>query len=199
MEIIATNRWQWDCWCWCMMSLSYHESRKQPKPSRNIHNLYLNTIKLSGHLFGSDGFEDLDYVLNKAAEISIRVLSLFFFCDQCWFRPPWAVLFSLQIQVSTDRWTVNKTACSILWYSLSKFVLSLGSDFSRHQEGLSFRDTQRVWVFRVWGLSFRGLSFRDTPFRGKQLKFTQIKISQNVNLFFLRMYWKHGELRKAEV
>ena len=30
--------------------------------------------------------------------------------------------------------------------------------------GLSFRDTQRVWVFRVWGLSFRGLSFRDTPY-----------------------------------
>ena len=35
-----------------------------------------------------------------------------------------------------------------------------GSEFSRHPEGLSFsglsfRDTQRVWVFRVWGLSFR--------------------------------------------
>jgi len=38
-----------------------------------------------------------------------------------------------------------------------------------------------------------------SSFRGKQMKLTPIKISQNVTLFFLRMYWKHGELRKAEV
>ena len=55
------------------------------------------------HLFGSDGFENLDYVLNKAAEISIRVFSFFsFFCGQCRFRTPRAVLFSLQIQVSPN-------------------------------------------------------------------------------------------------
>ena len=34
------------------------------------------------------------------------------------------------------RRTENKTACCILWNSLSKFVLSLGSEFSRHPEGL---------------------------------------------------------------
>ena len=33
------------------------------------------------------------------------------------------------------RRTVNKTACSTLWHSLSKFVLSLGSQFSRQLEG----------------------------------------------------------------
>ena len=35
--------------------------------------------------------------------------------------------------------------------------------------------------------------FRENKF----MKFAPIEISQNVNLFFLRMYWKHGELRKA--
>ena len=49
--------------------------------------------------------------------------------------------------------------------------------------GLSFRDTQRVWVFRVWvfetskGLSFSGLSFRDTRgsefFRGLSFRDTR--------------------------
>ena len=48
---------------------------------------------------------------------------------------------------------------------------------------LSFRDTQRVWVFRVWvfetskGLSFSGLSFRDTRgsefFRGLSFRDTR--------------------------
>ena len=53
-----------------------------------IHNLCLNTIilYLVGHLFGSDGFEDLDYVLNKAAEISIRVLSFFFVISAGFFH-----------------------------------------------------------------------------------------------------------------
>ena len=51
-----------------LISLSYHENRKQPTSFRNHH---------VTHLFGSDGFEYLDYVLNKAAEISIRVLSFF--------------------------------------------------------------------------------------------------------------------------
>ena len=58
------------------------------------------------HPFGSDGFENLDFVLNKAAEISIRVFSFFlffFFCDQCRFLTARAILFSLQIQVSTKQ------------------------------------------------------------------------------------------------
>ena len=71
------------------------------------------------------------------------------------------------------RRTVNKTACSILWHSLSKFVLSLGSEFSRHPEGLSFRETQRVWFFRVWGLSFRDthLNLGRDPFNQNFRKF----------------------------
>ena len=59
-----------------------------------------------------------NYSYDEAAEISIRVFSFFFILGY--------------------RRTVNKTACSILWHSLSKFVLSLGSEFSRHPEGLSF-------------------------------------------------------------
>ena len=40
----------------------------------------------------TDGFESLDYVVNKAAEISIRMFSFFsFFCDQCRFLTPRAV------------------------------------------------------------------------------------------------------------
>ena len=82
------------------MSLSNHEIRKQPTSLRNRH---------ATHLFGSDGFENLDFVLNKAAEISIRVLSFFFFffffffCDYCRFLTLRAVLFSLHIQVSTKQ------------------------------------------------------------------------------------------------
>ena len=70
--------------------------------------------------------------------------------------------------------TCRNTACRILWHSLSKFVLSLGSGFSRHPgglsfSGLSFRDTQRVWVFRVWvfetprGSEFLGSEFSRHP------------------------------------
>ena len=40
------------------------------------------------------------------------------------------------------------------------------SEFSRHPRvwafGSEFSRHPRVWVFRVWGLGFRGLSFRDT-------------------------------------
>ena len=42
-------------------------NREQPISLRNRH---------ATHLFGSDGFENLDFVLNKAAEISIRVFCL---------------------------------------------------------------------------------------------------------------------------
>ena len=48
---------------------------------------------------------NLVYVLHKAGEISVRVLSflfLFYFCDRCRFLPPRAALFSLQIQVATN-------------------------------------------------------------------------------------------------
>ena len=97
---------------------------------------------------GSDGFESLDYVVNKAAEISIRMFSFFslFFVISAGFLPREPLYCLCRFRY---RRTVNKTACSILWHSLSKFVLSLGSGLSRHPEGLSFsglsfRDTQRV-------------------------------------------------------
>ena len=117
-------------WPLIWISLSYHENRKQTTSLRNRH---------ATHLFGSDGFENLDYLLNKAAEISIRVLSLFFFLCVCVIsagflhREPFYFLCRFRY-----RRTVNKTACSILWHSLSKFVLSLGSEFSRHPRDLSF-------------------------------------------------------------
>ena len=60
-------------WPLVLMSLSYHENRKQPKPSRNA-SLWLY------------GFENLDYVLNKAAEISIRVLCFFFVISTGFFH-----------------------------------------------------------------------------------------------------------------
>ena len=97
--------------------LLYHENIEQPISLRNRHAM---------HIFGSDGFENLDYVLNKAAEISIRVLIFFFFCDQCRFLTPRAVLFSLQIQVSTNS---QQDGFRIVRHSLSKFVLYLGSEF----------------------------------------------------------------------
>ena len=112
-------------WRLILISLSYDENRKQPTTFRNSH---------ATHIFGSDGFENLDFVLNKAAEISIRVFSFFFFfvisagflhCEPFYFL----------CRFSYRR---NKTACSILWHSLSKLALSLGSEFSRHPEGLSF-------------------------------------------------------------
>ena len=73
-------------WPLILISFSYHENRH------------------ATHLFGSNGFENLDFVLNKAAEISTRMFS-FFFCDQCRcrFLTPRSVLFSLQIQVSTKQ------------------------------------------------------------------------------------------------
>ena len=37
------------------------------------------------------------------------------------------------------RYRLNKTPCCILWHSLSKFALSLRSEFSRHPEGLTFK------------------------------------------------------------
>ena len=117
-------------WPLILISWSYHENRKQATCLRNSH---------ATHLFGSDGFESLDYVINKAAEISIRVFSFFFFFFSFMIsagflqREPFYFHFRFRY-----RRTVNKKACSILWHSLSKFVLSLGSEFSRHPEGLSF-------------------------------------------------------------
>ena len=35
---------------------------------------------------------------------------------------------------------------------------------------------------------FQGQKWNFSSFRGKQMKFTPIEISQNVHLFFLRMY-----------
>ena len=46
---------------------------------------------------------------------------------------------------------------------------------------------------------FPGQKSDFSSFMVKEIKFRPIEISQNVNLFFLRMYWKHGELKKAEV
>ena len=112
-------------WPLILISLSYHENRKQPTSLRNRH---------ATHLFGSDGFENLDFVLNEAAEISKRVFSfsfLFFVISAVFLhREPFYFLCRF-------RYRRNKTACSILWHSLSKFALSLGSEFSRHPEGLS--------------------------------------------------------------
>ena len=50
-----------------------------------------------------------------------------------------------------------------------KYVLFSVSEFSRHPEGLSFRDAQRVWVFRGWvseiprGSQFLGSEFSRHP------------------------------------
>ena len=118
-------------WPLILISLSYHENREQPASLRNRH---------ATRLFGSDGFENLDFVLNKAAEISIRVFSFFFiFLFNFFFvisagflhREPFYFLCRF-------RYRRNKTACCILWHSLSKFALSLRSEFSRHPEGLTF-------------------------------------------------------------
>jgi len=37
-----------------------------------------------------------------------------------------------------------------------------------------------------------------SSFLVKEVTFRPIEISQKVNLFFLKMYWKHGEIKKAE-
>ena len=117
-------------WPLILISWSDHENRKQGTSFRNSH---------ATHLFGSDGFESLDYVINKAAEISIRLFSFFFFFFSFVIsagflhREPFYCLCRFRY-----RRTVNKTACSILWHSLSKFVLSLGSEFSTYPDGLNF-------------------------------------------------------------
>ena len=55
------------------------------------------------------------------------------------------------------------------------------SEFSRHPRvwafGSEFSRHPRVWVFRVWGLGFRGLSFRDTrsPISYKYVKVIPLK------------------------
>ena len=146
-------------WPLILISWSYHENSKQATSLRNSH---------ATHLFGSNGFESLDYVVTKAAEISIRMFSFFsfFFVISAGFLPREPFYFLCRFRY---RRTVNKTACSILWHSLSKFVLSLGSGFSRHPEGLSFsglgfRDTQRVWVFETpRGSEFLGSEFSRHP------------------------------------
>ena len=46
---------------------------------------------------------------------------------------------------------------------------------------------------------FQGQNLDFSSFWVKEMNFTPIEISQNVNLFLLRTYWKHGELKKAEV
>ena len=74
------------------------------------------------HVFGLDGFENLDFVLNKAAEISTRVFSFFFFfviSAGAGFLHREPIYFLCRF-----RYRRNKTACSILWHSLSKFALS---------------------------------------------------------------------------
>ena len=61
--------------------------------------------------------------------------------------------------------------------------------FTRVQVDLEYKSTPH----------FQGQKSNFSSFRRKQMKFTLIEISQNVNLFFLRMYGKHGELWKADV
>ena len=46
---------------------------------------------------------------------------------------------------------------------------------------------------------FPGQNSDFSAFMVKEIKFRPIEMSQNINLLFLRMYWKHGELKKAEV
>ena len=43
---------------------------------------------------------------------------------------------------------------------------------------------------------FEGQKSYFSSFLVKEVKFRPIEISQKVNLLFLRMYWKHGELKK---
>ena len=143
-------------WPPILISLSYHDNRH------------------ATHLFGSDGFENLDFVLNKAAEISTRVFSFFFLCvisagAGFLHREPFYFLCRF-------RYRRKKTACSILWHSLSKFALSF-----------------RVWVFetprgsdffRVWGMSFR-----DTPCILDQFNFPVIACIYESTLYVFYVFY----------
>ena len=110
-------------WPLILISLSHHENRKQPTSLRNRH---------ATHIFGSDGFENLHFVLNKAAEISI-----FFF------------LWLLQVSYTASRFIssadsgINETRRLAAFFGTCCLNLL-------YLSGLSFRDTQGVWVFRVW-------------------------------------------------
>ena len=157
-------------WPLILISLSYHENRH------------------ATHLFGSDGFENLDFVLNKAAEISTRVFSFFFF-----------FLWSVQVRVSytASRFIFSADSGIDETRRLAAFfgtrclnlLYLLGSEFSRHPRGLRIR----VWVFetprgsdffRVWGLSFR-----DTPCILDQFNFPVIACIYESTLYVFYVFY----------
>ena len=113
-----------------MISLSYHENRKQPTSSYETVTQCTSLARMASETLQLN----LVYVLNKAAEISIIVLCFFFsvISEGFFHREPFYLLCRFR-----DRRTVNKTACSIIWQALSKFILSLGYEFSRHPRGLN--------------------------------------------------------------
>ena len=112
--------------------LVYHIKLRIMRIGNNLHPYKTVTQRSS---LAQMALNYLDYVLNKAAEISIRVFSFFsfFFVISAGFLHCEPFYFLCRFRY---RRIVNKTACSILWHSLSKFVLSLGSEFSRHPRGL---------------------------------------------------------------
>ena len=92
-------------WPLILISWSYHENSKQATSLRNSH---------ATHLFGSDGFESLDYVVNKAAEISINLeclVSFLFFVISAGFLPRGPFYFLCRFRY---RRTVNKTGRFLL-------------------------------------------------------------------------------------
>ena len=102
---------------------------------------------------------NLVYVLNKAVDILVRVLSFsFFFVISAGFFHPEPLYFLCRFRYQP---TVNKTACSILWHLLSKFVLSLGFGFEfETPKGSEFLGSEFFWV---WGLSFWDTQKIDAP------------------------------------
>ena len=84
----------------------------------------------------------------------------YYFRDQCWFSTASRFIFSADSRYDTMAQNYRVFLIRVWVFETPRGSEFLGSEFSRHPEGLRFRDTQTVWVVRVWGFETpRGSEF----------------------------------------